>query len=1333
MADTVGKHRTCRACLLGILLSAAMGFAAAPGCSSGAPSNATPATEPANSAAAATAAPVKPASATATSDRTTNQAVASAQPAASGETANGGSSPDASAIRISMPGKFDDASVAGGGKSVIVRIPSKSVLAVVDLESAKLDGLIPTGDGPTLVAAGQDDVVVVKPADNRIERFNLATRKLEQSAHVDSQQPILAVAMGYASHGPILLGYGKDSQNPSPTVQMLDLQTLKPIAMQPPPLQLDVERKLTIRTSADGTVFGLWPNGPGVAALVALGDHVGVYYHGGKAEYVRPSASGDTIFTRLGNFDAELRAKESAHEGKGEPNWVPAIASPLFVGVLQHESRHGKKSAVKTHATIAIHAIDSPTPLLTLADFDEHLGHSHESFGIDGHFIYNPALNVLAVLHEPEPELVIHRLNLEERLKAAGKNYLVIVSSPPLAYSPGTRFTYAIKTLSSRSNPAFSLQSGPAGMTVSNDGQLSWMPDGTHHGPVDVAVSISDDAGENVLHQFRLLDRLQAVPAESSLAQDAPTKPSKPSRSSHHGGKHTNSKTASLAVISSPPRYYSIGHALTYVIRTASNSGGVTYTLQDGPKGMTVSQGGIVRWTPTARLENNVANVAILVSDASGTSVVHRFTLEDESPPRGNLAESSPGMHSTPPRSSPAAPSAPVRPPAQNYRSTQDFAVSVRGADGSPGVAKDGDRREKIFGRDVKPIINGGGPNSMLLIDSTHLVVLGSDGFSIEKEIKLPRAYDWVGRRDPRLVGLCSSPPSIDIISEVTGKVTRSEALPANTIYGLAMNPRHSVTYIAYRYGFNPPSCHFLALDELTGKVRQSPEFIASRLAIDPSGDFLYSGYNEVYQAGQQLELVPTGPDGGAAIGISPVYGEIDGLLKYSIADPLLPKIAAYHFKVGNNDGGLRISHDGRQLVNVGNRGTAQFRGWNPSAFRDLPKNYSLDYGGNNGNDFAFHPTLPIAAAIGENRVLLFNSDTNELLDGKIDGSALSGEGAIRRLWFARDGRSLVVLEAANDAAYLRDLPLKLTSEEQRRAESHQSAARSASEHSARAVKPKVPLTAFESLAGGLGEAMSSGQIARRFSDSVAIVESGDAAGTAFFVGSDGYAVTCAHCIDDPDHVELHYRVLGKGATAPGNATANATVLKLDKERDLALLKIQVHAPLTPIRIAAPDSIGNGDTVTLISNPGLGPTLLDHTVTSGVVSSVDRVFEDEHFLQTSAAVNPGSSGGPLFNDHGQVIGVIVLKGKIEGAGFAIPADNLISFLTHAAICTGDCGKLRREWLDATGSYVVDATLQERHKDEIKIRRIDNGQELSVPIEKLSPGDQKFLKLLPVSQ
>jgi len=148
---------------------------------------------------------------------------------------------------------------------------------------------------------------------------------------------------------------------------------------------------------------------------------------------------------------------------------------------------------------------------------------------------------------------------------------------------------------------------------------------------------------------------------------------------------------------------------------------------------------------------------------------------------------------------------------------------------------------------------------------------------------------------------------------------------------------------------------------------------------------------------------------------------------------------------------------------------------------------------------------------------------------------------------------------------------------------------------------------------------------------------------------SDGVILTSAHVVAGID--EAHVR-LDDGRRLP------ARVLGADARSDVALLKIEAKG-LQPAVIGTSSTIRPGDWVAAIG----APFGFHGSVTSGVVSAIDRFIDgagDIPFIQTDAAINPGSSGSPLFNARGEVVAINSLifsgNGGYMGLSFAVPID-----------------------------------------------------------------------------
>jgi S1-C subfamily serine protease len=177
-----------------------------------------------------------------------------------------------------------------------------------------------------------------------------------------------------------------------------------------------------------------------------------------------------------------------------------------------------------------------------------------------------------------------------------------------------------------------------------------------------------------------------------------------------------------------------------------------------------------------------------------------------------------------------------------------------------------------------------------------------------------------------------------------------------------------------------------------------------------------------------------------------------------------------------------------------------------------------------------------------------------------------------------------------------------------------------------------------------------------------------DQTGTGFLVSTNGHLVTNAHvvqgCVGD---------ILGNPS---GEAPAKLRLVSSDETNDLALL--QVTGSFKDVAKIRDKAIQSGDSVVAIGYPFHGLLTSDFTVTTGIVSSLSGILNDTRFLQISAAVQPGNSGGPLLASSGDVVGVVAAKlnaikfvratGNIpENINFAIKTGALRDFLDNSVV------------------------------------------------------------------
>ena len=177
------------------------------------------------------------------------------------------------------------------------------------------------------------------------------------------------------------------------------------------------------------------------------------------------------------------------------------------------------------------------------------------------------------------------------------------------------------------------------------------------------------------------------------------------------------------------------------------------------------------------------------------------------------------------------------------------------------------------------------------------------------------------------------------------------------------------------------------------------------------------------------------------------------------------------------------------------------------------------------------------------------------------------------------------------------------------------------------------------------------------------------ALGSGFIVDSRGYIITNNHVVDKADKIYVKLSTDPDGG--PGDNGRPATVIGVDKDTDIAVIKIDAKEPLSTVKLGNSDGAQVGDWVLAIGSP----FALSKTVTAGIISAKNRTIDEptpsgisqsqfQHFIQTDAAINPGNSGGPLVDMAGQVVGmntaIYTQSMGSQGVGFAMPSNTIAS-------------------------------------------------------------------------
>ncbi len=139
--------------------------------------------------------------------------------------------------------------------------------------------------------------------------------------------------------------------------------------------------------------------------------------------------------------------------------------------------------------------------------------------------------------------------------------------------------------------------------------------------------------------------------------------------------------------------------------------------------------------------------------------------------------------------------------------------------------------------------------------------------------------------------------------------------------------------------------------------------------------------------------------------------------------------------------------------------------------------------------------------------------------------------------------------------------------------------------------------------------------------------------GSGFFVTKDGYLLTNFHVVREANRIEVKYK---------SRPPYKAEVIEVDESNDLALLKVD-GTDFPPLPISRKDSVDLGDAVFTIGFPNIEMQGSEPKYTDGKISSLAGIQDDPSEYQISVPVQPGNSGGPLCNENGEVVGIVVAR------------------------------------------------------------------------------------------
>lgn len=224
---------------------------------------------------------------------------------------------------------------------------------------------------------------------------------------------------------------------------------------------------------------------------------------------------------------------------------------------------------------------------------------------------------------------------------------------------------------------------------------------------------------------------------------------------------------------------------------------------------------------------------------------------------------------------------------------------------------------------------------------------------------------------------------------------------------------------------------------------------------------------------------------------------------------------------------------------------------------------------------------------------------------------------------------------------------------------------------------------------------------------SVVVIVTDVGAGSGFVITKDGFVATNYHVIEGSSKLTV---TIQKRDTRDKMELPGARIVAVDPDRDLCIIKLPACPEdvgtdgkyrATPVRINS--EVRSGENVIVIGNPGMGSQLLDYTVTRGIISNASRTLGKRKVIQTSAPVNPGNSGGPLFDDSGNVLGVVTAKGLgVESVTFAVPVADLLDLFARRSVQPFLVSGTLPEWEGVNRPEALGARLFKAYLDKVAV-------------------------------
>lgn len=398
-----------------------------------------------------------------------------------------------------LEGPFDSVGRGAGGRYLLLRIPSKGAIAVFDPNTGTLVRSLSVGDPKALFACGAAKLFVYRPK-GEIDRYDLVTWQKEQTTPAGIAGAD-AIAVGPGSEGPVYLcsvGEGRPAE-----VRVLDPATLKQTAAhRVREWKGRADGQVLVRPSDDGTVLAVTGDRSALVIRFAPGASPRVARlrpkTGAAPALATPSPDGQFVYTPRGVFDPDGKhllgtdkpyffTVPTAH-GSGMYLSLSANAGQVEGSAKLHAADPSSLQSLVTLESVAVEG-DLPADEVRAVPADQRV------------FLW-PVAGLAAVLPPSGDRIELSKIDVADRLKQSGREYVVFATDPPRTARRGAEWRYSPVVLARDDrNLILELTTHPPGMHLAGR-EIVWAPAARPPGPVEVRIRATDPRSGKSAEQF---------------------------------------------------------------------------------------------------------------------------------------------------------------------------------------------------------------------------------------------------------------------------------------------------------------------------------------------------------------------------------------------------------------------------------------------------------------------------------------------------------------------------------------------------------------------------------------------------------------------------------------------------------------------------------------------------------------------------------------------------------------------------------------------------------------------------------------------------------------